>query len=179
MSNKNKANTPAPAKTPAAQAVQTTQARGAKVKVVRKTTAATPTPAPTATTAASKAPKATGPSRNRSIDTFEGGKRMGIMEYQNHTFAIQESRKLNDEQLAADWQKQFPNAVKFNTGHVAGARRDYNNGRHGKGQVKPAVPVPEYQDGKPLGVLLDQKGAATTRAPKAGKKAEKKIATAA
>ena len=37
-------------------------------------------------------------------------------------------RHLNDEQLCADWQHEFPDAVKFTPFHVQGFRRDYLEG---------------------------------------------------
>jgi hypothetical protein len=167
----NKTGTPVTSNTPANAATQTIQAKGAKVKIakakkvpaiVSKESAASAVATKPEKAKTEKTTKSVGPSRNRSIDTFEGV-RMGIMAYQNHTFTIQDKRKMSDEELCADWQKQFPNAVKFNTGHVAGARRDFNNGRHGKGQVAPKVSVPEYKDGKPMGVALNKKGKATAK----------------
>jgi hypothetical protein len=171
--NSKKVGTPATTNTPAAAATQTIQAKGAKVKIAKNKKApvvvskeSTAPAAATKTEAKTKPTKtAGGPSKFRSVDLFNGA-RMGVMAYQNHTFTIQDKRKLSDEQLCADWQAQFPSAVKFTPGHVAGARRDFNNGRHGKGQVKPATPVPEYKDGKPLGVALNKKGKATAKSTK-------------
>jgi hypothetical protein len=170
MKSSKKVGTPATTNTPAAAATQTVQAHGAKVKinkkkapvVVSKESVAPAAATKTEAKAAKPAKTSGGPSKFRSVDTFDGA-RLGVMAYQNLTFSQQAKRMLSDEELCADWQKQFPNAVKFNTGHVAGARRDYNNGRHGKGQVKPAVPVPEYKDRKPLGVVTNAKGKATAK----------------
>ena len=38
-------------------------------------------------------------------------------------------RHLSDEQLCADWQQEFPDAVPFTPFHVEGVRRDYLAGK--------------------------------------------------
>jgi len=61
--------------------------------------------------------------------------RMGVEQYQDYTLYINvdrdglAGRQLNDEQLCADWQHEFPEAVKFTPFHVQGVRRDYLEGR--------------------------------------------------
>src|SRR5688500_11877866 len=57
--------------------------------------------------------------------------RMGIEQYQDYTLYINDDRgplrgrHLTDEQLCADWQHEFPHAVRFTPDHVRGVRRDY------------------------------------------------------
>lgn len=60
--------------------------------------------------------------------------RMGIEQYQDYTLYINEDRgplrgrHLTDEQLRADWQHEFPDAVRFTLDHMHGVRRDYIKG---------------------------------------------------
>lgn len=65
---------------------------------------------------------------------------MRIMAYQDHTFEIndQPSRRLTDEQLAADWRKEFPNSRAVQNGRITAdmvraVRRLYNAGTGGHG----------------------------------------------
>ncbi len=69
---------------------------------------------------------------------------MRVMEYQDATFAANAKAMLSDEELAANWRVEFPNAVAFTPNHVTGARRDYNAGRHAKQTPKPAVALNQY-----------------------------------
>lgn len=96
-----------------------------------KAAAKTPTPKPEVK--ADAAPKSKTPSKYISRDLFLG-RRMRVAEYQDYTFSINgnKDRMLTDEELCADWQKQFPSAVHFETFHVRGARRDFNAGLHSK-----------------------------------------------
>jgi hypothetical protein len=63
--------------------------------------------------------------------------RMGVEHYQDYTLYINDDhdgrtgRRLTDEQLCADWQHEFPEAVAFTPFHVAGVRRDFNKGTDG------------------------------------------------
>jgi hypothetical protein len=56
---------------------------------------------------------------------------MGVEQYQDYTLYINDDRgplrgrHLTDEQLCADWQHEFPHAVRFTPDHVRGVRRDY------------------------------------------------------
>lgn len=60
--------------------------------------------------------------------------RMGVEQYQDYTLYINDDRgalrgrRLTDEQLCADWQHEFPDAVRFTPFHVQGVRRDYIKG---------------------------------------------------
>lgn len=66
-----------------------------------------------------------------------------VMAFQDATFAANVTKMLTDEELAAAWRKEFPQAVAFTAFHVKGARRDYNAGRHAKATPKPAIPLAE------------------------------------
>jgi hypothetical protein len=65
---------------------------------------------------------------------------MGIEQYQDYTLYINDDRdvltgrKLTDEQLCADWQWEFPDAVMFIPFHVKGVRRDFVAGKRREGQ---------------------------------------------
>ncbi|SRR6266540_1971692 len=149
---------------------KTTPAPKASVKVKKAATLVAP-PAPEAKTEAktlaATPAKASGPSRNKSVGQFgEPLRHMRIMEYQDYTFSIQATRRLTDDQLAADWQTQFPSAVKFSAYHVVGARRDYNAGTHSKAFDKPKVAVQAFgADGKPTVVIAkNPKAAAESKA---------------
>lgn len=98
---------------------------------------------------------------------------MRVMEYQDSTFAANVKAMLTDEELAANWRKEFPEAVAFTVNHVTGARRDYNNGRHSKAYSRPEKQLDAV-------VLVDGKRvwAATVEKPKAEPKAAKPKADA-
>lgn len=61
--------------------------------------------------------------------------RMGVEQYQDYTLYINDDRDgmvgrhLSDEQLCADWQHEFPDAVRFIPFHVLGVRRDFVAGK--------------------------------------------------
>ena len=65
--------------------------------------------------------------------------RMGVEQYQDYTLYINDDRDglrgrgLSDDQLCADWQHEFPDAVQFTPFHVQGVRRDFIEGRSAKG----------------------------------------------
>lgn len=72
----------------------------------------------------------------RKPDKFVGRTtRMGVEQYQDYTLWINDDREgrrgryLTDEQLCADWQHEFPDAVQFTPFHVEGVRRDFTEGR--------------------------------------------------
>lgn len=158
-------------------------------KVVTENAVATDAKA-TKTAKAKAAPKERAASKFISADVFEG-RRMRVSEYQDYTFSINDSknRRLTDEELAADWRKQFPNAVAFTAFHVTGARRDYNKGIHSKAfpgmhtvepwfadaagkrtQTAPAKSATQETPKAPA------KGAATTDKAPVAKKARKTVA---
>jgi len=100
--------------------------------------AAAATPEAGAKTVTPKAEKVTNIKASKYKGVTTG---MRVMEYQDSTFAAQSKAMLTDEELAANWRAEFPEAVAFTPGHVAGARRDYNAGRHSKAFQKPAAAV--------------------------------------
>ncbi len=61
--------------------------------------------------------------------------RMGVEQYQDYTLWFNDDREgrqgrcLTNEQLCADWQHEFPDAVHFVPFHVQGVRRDFTEGR--------------------------------------------------
>lgn len=61
--------------------------------------------------------------------------RMGVEQYQDYTLWINDDRdgragrRLTDDQLCADWQHEFPEAVTFTPFHVQGVRRDFQAGK--------------------------------------------------
>ena len=65
--------------------------------------------------------------------------RMGVEQYQDYTLYINDDRdgrpgrKLSDDQLCADWQHEFPDAVVFTPVHVKGVRRDFIAGKKREG----------------------------------------------
>ncbi len=74
----------------------------------------------------------------------EFGSRARVAEYQDLTFTRNLTKKMTDEELAQDWRAQFPAAVAFTAGHVTGARRDFNAGRHSKRYAGVRHTVPQY-----------------------------------
>jgi hypothetical protein len=60
---------------------------------------------------------------------------MGVEQYQDYTLYINDDRDgligrhLTDQQLSADWQHEFPDAVVFTPFHVLGVRRDFVEGK--------------------------------------------------
>jgi len=79
------------------------------------------------------APKEKAASKFVSLNPVNGT-RMRVSEFQDYTFSINDrkDRRKTDEELAAEWRAQFPQAVSFTAFHVSGARRDYNKGVHSK-----------------------------------------------
>jgi 5-methylcytosine-specific restriction protein A len=56
---------------------------------------------------------------------------MGVGEYQDWTFEINDERKLTDAQISADWHREFPNAKFITPEEVRGVRRAANGGYPG------------------------------------------------
>ena len=66
-----------------------------------------------------------------------------VMEFQNWTLASNARWRLSDEQLAALWQAEFPNArTRYTIKSVRTVRNLFNQGR--RNNDRPAAPVPEY-----------------------------------
>lgn len=117
-------------------------AKAAKASVTPvKVTRVKPTDAPETKAAAPKASKYRGATTG-----------MRVMEYQDHTLAINDrpDRRRTDEELRADWKREFPNAVDFTLEHVRGVRNLYNQGKHRKENTVPETPSMPY-------VLVDGK----------------------
>lgn len=105
-------------------------------------------------------PKATRIPKYTSRDVIPEFGRMRVAEYQDYTFSINDraDRRLTDEELCADWQAQFPSAVKFVPFHVRGARRDFTRGVHSKRfNTPPQTPsIPYVLDAKGQRIRADQ-----------------------
>jgi len=126
-----------------------------------KVTKVAPASVPVATAKAAKATTAQAEKvTNIAASKYKGiTTGMRVMEYQDATFAANMKAMLTDEELVADWRREFPNAVAFTVNHLAGARRDYNNGRHSKNAAKPATPLGGYV------IVAGKRVAAATVAP--------------
>lgn len=87
-----------------------------------------------------------------------------VMDYQDYTMTLQESRQLTDEELGADWSNEFPNTrcvFKDRMDIVRIVRRLFNEGKHGKQTRFPgenAVPRYELQNGKRVAVADENGG---------------------
>jgi len=154
------------ARAAAAQSAQPTPGAAPKAQ---PTTPSTPPAASVAkATNEPKAPKAPAPAKYVSESVIAPfGRKMRVAEYQDHTFQTndQPDRQLTDEELAADWQGQFPRAVRFSAFHVKGARRDYNVARHSRTFAalgRPARPSVEY-------IIVEGKRVRVTDIPKTPK----------
>ena len=84
------------------------------------------------------------------------GYEMRVVAGQNRTFEHNAKWGLNDHQIAAMWSANWPMGDVGRNGytprpgepanqktHVAGARRDFNRGRHGN-PVPPVEPLPQF-----------------------------------
>lgn len=115
-----------------------------------------------AETKVEKAQAAAKPSINKGKTTG-----MRVMAYQDFTLSKQADRKLSDDALAADWQREFPNArCQFNATIVAGVRRLFNAGKHGNQQLSaPKGGVLRYDDKG--NVIAEKRRTRTAKADKA------------
>lgn len=59
----------------------------------------------------------------------------GLHALSNDDRDVRTGRKLTDEQLCADWQWEFPDAVTFIPFHVKGVRRDFVAGKCAKAKA--------------------------------------------
>lgn len=89
---------------------------------------------------------------------------MRVMAYQDHTFAINDKRRMTDEELAADWRAEFPNSRAVRAGRitaemVASVRALYNRGTggHGTPGVKHESQAFEVVNGKRIPVAPARK----------------------
>lgn len=68
---------------------------------------------------------------------------LGVTKFQNLTLEQNMKKRLTDDQLAALWKKEFPNATAdYDASTVKGVRGLYNRGKHGNDA--PRTPVPEF-----------------------------------
>lgn len=146
------------------------------IKKVKKVNPAASVEAAPAVTGEPKAKKVREPKASKYRGVTSG---MRVMEYQDATFTANAKAMKTDEELAADWRREFPNAVAFTTSHVGGARRDYNKGTHAKATPKPATPLAQViMDGTKRRFVTDEESA-KEKAAKVQAKVEKTKATKA
>ncbi len=140
-------------------------------KFVKTTKAAATVAKPSVKTVAKPAKAEKAPKEKKTRATVFVGKTSGlrVAEYQNKTIAANRKNKLTDAELAADWHKEFPNAVLYTEAHVKGVRSAWNKGHRPGQEEAPATPVPEY----------DKDGTAVVRTRGARKGAGKKTKGAA
>lgn len=146
----------------------------AKTFVVKKSASkSTPKAQAEPPTAAPPTPVEKTPTARIHVGATSG---LHVMEYQDKTFFDQPKKKLTDEQILADWRREFPNTkgkwVKDDrTGLVVVAlvRRFYNEKRHGNQKLFSDQPIPRYGDkgqvipeqyGQPRGAKATQKAEA-------------------
>lgn len=105
-------------------------------------TKATAKPVAKAAKAATKEEK-----KSRFIGITSG---LGVTAYQNESLEKNRKAKKTDEQLAADWRREFPNAIaRYTAETVSGVRGLYNKGKHGNDA--PDEPLRAYDEsGDPL-----------------------------
>jgi len=81
-----------------------------------------------------------GSSAGRFIGRTSG---LSVLKYQNESLERNRKQRLTDEQLAADWRREFPGArATYTEATVAGVRGAYNRGAHGADA--PRNPVPQF-----------------------------------
>lgn len=102
----------------------------------KKTATTTPTPEPKAAKRGSQPAEATERS-GKNIGRTTG---MRIMAFQDQTMANQPDKRLTDEELAAEWQAEFPDSrcrFEDRLDVVRTVRRLFNEGKHGAQELKP------------------------------------------
>lgn len=77
---------------------------------------------------------------------------LGVTKFQNQSLETNKKRKLDDEQLALEWKREFPNAkADYTAETVRGVRNLYNKGKHGNNDGEPlsdSQRIPEFIDGE-------------------------------
>lgn len=156
--------------TVAAQPVKTPTVAKAKIAKA-KATPSTPT--------ADKTPaaKADAPAEKRSGVNIGKVSGMRVMAYQDHTFEIndQPGRRLTNDELAADWRKEFPESKAVKAGRITGemvaaVRSLYNRGTGGHGtpgQIRNSQPYENVNGQRVKVAAPTRKAAEPTPAPKA------------
>lgn len=91
-----------------------------------------------------------GAAQGRFIGRTSG---LSVTKFQNQSLETNRKRKLNDEQLALEWKREFPNAkADYSVETVRGVRNLLNKGKHGNNDGEPLADhlrVPEFIDGEP------------------------------
>jgi hypothetical protein len=164
-----------------------------KLKFVGSKPAAAPAPAapvkgktkaaPAAAAAPAKKTREPKESKPRRFAGVTSG--LGVLQYQNKTLFDNVKRKLTDTALAADWRREFPNAIaEYTEETVSGVRNLVNRGKHGNPDQVPNPPLHAWdENGKPVANWGDKtkaKAAAKAEAepPPAPAKKVKKTKTA-
>lgn len=102
---------------------------------------------PEATAKATKSGKRVSPGKKNPGNRFVGKTTgLGVLEYQNQSLENNRKAKKTDEQLAAEWRKEFPMAKAYTAEDVAGVRNSYNKGKHGNVAPVEAKRIPEFDD---------------------------------
>ena len=78
---------------------------------------------------------------SRNVGVTSG---LSIKEYQNQSLVKNEKAKQTDEQLAVEWQREFPKAMKYPAKMVKHVRNLFNKGKHGNDA--PAKPLHGYDE---------------------------------
>lgn len=96
--------------------------------------------------------KKTGKSKTPATEGRYIGKETGmrVAKYQNYSLEKNRKEKKTDEELAADWNAEFPNVrTGYTVEIVRGVRGVYNKGKHGN--EVPERPLVEYDaEGNPV-----------------------------
>lgn len=99
---------------------------------------------------------------------------LGVTKYQNQSLETNLKRKKNDDELALEWKREFPDAkADYSAETVRGVRGLFNKGKHGNDE--PRTKVPEFIDGEPQPFWGERAAAkAAAREKKAAPPAKKK-----
>ena len=100
---------------------------------------------------------------------------LGVLAYQNKSLFDNAKKKLTDDQLAADWRREFPNAIaEYTAETVNGVRNLVNRGKHGNPDNVPVKPLHAWdENGQPV-ANWGEKGKAKAEAKAAKAEAEAK-----
>jgi hypothetical protein len=80
------------------------------------------------------------------LGLVDGITRMRRMDFQDALFEANREMRLTDHQLALVMDCEHPWGVHIPDHYIVGMRRLYNEGKHTKHQVKPATPVPAFDE---------------------------------
>ena len=121
------------------------------------------------------APKEKG---GRFVGTTSG---LGVLAYQNKTIFENAKKKQTDDQLAADWRREFPRAIATYTAETVNSVRNLvNRGKHGNPDNIPARPLHGWdEEGNAVPLWGDKKAAKEAEAEAKREAAERAAAKAA